>query len=149
MFVGRKLASFRRPASAGFTWLEVAVVVSIVGVLAAVAVPVLLRHERQTRTTEIPEKLALIYRGSVAYYVQTSRATTLREDGTPTPAVFPAGDGPTPAKRCCEEEDNLCTSDAKVWTSPTWEALRFSIRGQHQYQYTYESAGEGPLAEQS
>lgn len=55
------------------------------------------------------------------------------------------------ARRCCggsndRDEDNRCDVDSAQWTTPTWSALNFEMKGQHYFGYTFSSAGVGQAA---
>jgi hypothetical protein len=60
--------------------------------------------------------------------------------------VPPAAAAPTPLPACCEREDGVCAPDPSVWTTPAWQALAFSIDGDHRYTYTYVPADDGRSA---
>ncbi len=50
--------------------------------------------------------------------------------------VPPAAAGPTPLPDCCEQ-GGVCTADPSRWTTPGWQALAFSIDGEHRFTYSY------------
>src|SRR5436853_25572 len=53
----------------GFTLIELMIVVAIIGVLAAVAIPAFVKYIRRSKTTEATMNLRKMYDGAVAYYV--------------------------------------------------------------------------------
>src|SRR3954468_22597286 len=53
----------------GFTLIELMIVVAIIGVLAAVAIPAFMKYIRRSKTTEATMNLRKMYDGAVAYYV--------------------------------------------------------------------------------
>lgn len=53
-----------------------------------------------------------------------------------TGKVPPAAAGPTPLPDCCEQ-GGTCGVDPARWASPGWQALAFSIDGDHRFTYTY------------
>jgi prepilin-type N-terminal cleavage/methylation domain-containing protein len=130
----------------GFTLIENMIVVVILGVLAAVAVPALTRYIRRSKTAEASDKLSLIYRGSVSYLINSNINVKRGAGGTAIPLEFPASEGPTPADSCCTQPGERCLSTTADWESPTWIGLDFSIADPHLYQYSYESSGGGPGA---
>lgn len=44
--------------------------------------------------------------------------------------------GPTPLPDCCEQ-GGVCAADVTQWKTPGWQALQFSIDGEHRYTYSY------------
>ena len=43
--------------------------------------------------------------------------------------------------------DPRCIPDASLWTTASWEALKFSMDDPHYYQYAFVSSGTGNTAE--
>ena len=74
------------------------IVVAIIGILAAVAVPAFSRYVKKSRTTEAYGHLSKMYAGAVVYY-ETDRVNW---DGDPQPKQFPptANDGQTEECGC-------------------------------------------------
>lgn len=57
-----------------------------------------------------------------------------------------AAAGPTPLPACCEREDGICEPDPALWATPAWQALAFSIDGDHRYTYSYTPSEDGRSA---
>ena len=72
------LSSPRNPRSAGFTLIELMIVIAIVGILATIAAP---QYETYTKRTRFAEVILATtpFKRSAEIVIQTGRATTLNE----------------------------------------------------------------------
>jgi prepilin-type N-terminal cleavage/methylation domain-containing protein len=122
----------------GFTLIELMVVVAIISVLAAIAVPSFMRNARKARTSEALVQVNKIYLSSRTYILEPHAAPG---SSTPLAPGFPSSEAMTPAGSCCVGAVNKCSPFPPDFKTPTWEALQFSIDDPHYYHYAYTSTG--------
>lgn len=134
-------AAFRRRA--GFTLIELMVVIFIMSVLAAVAIPSFMRYMRKAKSSEAPQNLRKIYEASRAYAVDVRVKKGSSEEVT---VQFPVPQAITPGVSCCTFEGGKCAPNPAFWSTPTWDALRFKMDDRHYYRYEYISSGLGTEA---
>lgn len=119
---------------AGFTLVELMVVVVILGVLAAVAIPAFVRYVRRSKTAEAVNNISRIYQAQIAYYQHSTEHAP--EAGFVSAPGFTPDDAPHETKY---------PADTAPWTTnPAWTALGFTIATAHYYAYTTGEVGLGP-----
>ena len=133
------LARMTKRLKGGFTLIELMVVVAIIGILAAVAIPAFMKNARKAKTTEAVTNVKKLYDGARSYYEEESNA---RGTISVIPKQFPRS--PTTATEpalgaCCPSK---CAPNPNLWTDPSWMALKFSMDDPHYYSYTY-TGGSG------
>jgi len=118
------------------------IVVAILGILAAVAIPAFVRYIRRAKTTEAVDKLAYLFRSSSTY--ATGERVARGATGAVQEVMFPVTVALTPATVSA----GVRTLDpANTWADSTWQSLSFSIADPHYYSYGYQSSGVGTAAQ--
>ena len=72
----------------GFTLIELMIVVAIIGILAAIAIPNFLRFQAKSKQSEARELLSTVYTAESAYFAEQNTYGTLSNAGF-TPSATP------------------------------------------------------------
>ena len=135
------ISKLRNKAQEGFTLIELMIVVAIIGILAAVAIPAFMKYIKKSKTSEARQFVKKIYDGARAYYMDRNGRETLADadGGAQFPRSADSGDTVPAVGACCSSGDK-CMPSAANWTDDTWVALQFSVDDPHYYSYQYLSA---------
>ncbi len=133
------LNKLRKSTAKGFTLIELMIVVAIIGILAAVAIPAFMKYIRRSKTVEATMNLRKLFDSSVSYY----EAEHANATGSILSRQFPATQAWSPATNCGLQPGGKCnpTTEATAWRVATWTALNFSVDDPFYYSYQYTSAG--------
>ncbi|MEP6863880.1 MAG: prepilin-type N-terminal cleavage/methylation domain-containing protein [Deltaproteobacteria bacterium] len=121
----------------GFTLIELMIVVAIIGILAAVAIPAFLEYMKRSKATEASLNLNKI--GKASKRVKGEIGTYAAEAG----AMLPHSSG-----TCCGDSggtpqiNNKCTPTPAAFSDGAgWSHLEFSVDEPSVYSYQYVPAG--------
>ena len=118
----------RNKSQRGFTLIELMIVVAIIGILAAVAIPKFLDYMKKGKRSEAELNLNAIGKSADAEYSEN--------------ASYPVvASGATPGAACCTVAGKKCTVNQADWNgNAAWDALGFEMTQPFYFQYQYTGA---------
>lgn len=131
----------------GFTLIELMIVVAILGILAAVAIPAFINYMRRAKTSEATLNIDRIFEGGVSYFDAEHVARGV--EGVILRRCLPLGGGSgapwTPSGQGPPSDQKYLADDAVAeWEAdPVWRALDFAMGDNFYYQYQFQVVGTG------
>jgi prepilin-type N-terminal cleavage/methylation domain-containing protein len=114
----------------GFTLIEIMITVAIIGVLAAIAIPLYMSHASKARGTEAVVQLQKLKTNAKQYFMDHHTFPTGLAE------TLPGGDG-----TACANKDRRFDVTPKWNSDPTWSALDFTIGERSVFSYHFQTTG--------
>ena len=113
----------KRPQS-GFTLIELMIVVAIIGILAAVAIPAFMDYMKKSKKTEAGLQLNKIMKNDKVYFVANA-------------SYVPTSGATLPATTACGSVGGKNPAAPAAWLVAGWKDLDFQIDEPNLFNYTY------------
>lgn len=128
----------------GFTLVELMIVVAIIGLLAAIAVPAFTRYVRKARTSEAMAHLNKEWTGALTYY----EADHTVAFGRILTKEFPGPSGSwASSSECGCLTGTVCPANNSIWNSDAvWQGLSFALADPHHYMPGFSASGTAVAA---
>lgn len=125
----------------GFTLIELMIVVAILGILAAVAIPAFINYMRKAKTSEATLNVDRIFEGGVTYF--EAEHVSRGVDSVILQHCLPSAASWTPSATPSSEKYNAATA-ATLWSATTgsgltWKALDFAMGDNFYYAYQFDT----------
>ena len=117
----------------GFTLIELMIVVAIIGILAAVAIPAFINYMKRAKTSEATVNLKSITEGVMSYFDKETNAVS---HAVPTNTARTPDSAPTPSKVA------ISSTIQGQFSTPAWTATGWKPAEPFYYRYSW-TAGTG------
>ncbi len=127
----------------GFTLIELMIVVAILGILAAVAIPAFINYMRRAKTSEATLNIDRIFEGGVTYFeaehVPRGTTGTILQHCLPLDATWTPSDDPSSQKYDAATWAPYFSDPSINAEAVTWQGLDFAMGDNFYYSYQFDN----------
>jgi type IV pilus assembly protein PilA len=116
----------------GFTLIELMIVVAIIGILAAVAIPAFMDYMKKGKQSEAQLQLNKIMKNSKTEFNTNSAYSAT--DAAATPGATCCG-----AASATKDGKGRCIAEATQWATAGWQGIDFQVDDNHYFRYAYDN----------
>lgn len=140
------LTNLMKKKREGFTLIELMIVVAIIGILAAIAIPAFINYVKRSKTTEASVQIKAMYQGAATYYQGEMAGRAVVMVGTVAQVTRCTVLGGTPTTNIVASMGSQKT--VLDWTAqdPAFAAIGFNPADPIYYQYLI-AGGDGMCAD--
>ena len=122
----------------GFTLIELMIVVAIIGILAAIAIPTFMQYMTSAKSSEAATNLKRIVDGVQIYYNKHGQLPTGTLQKTWTPGQVCSQQTGNPTGKCVPGDTYQL---ADTWNKSPWKEIKFALTKPHDFEYYYDPTG--------
>ncbi len=123
----------------GFTLIELMIVVAIIGILAAIAIPTFMQYMTTAKSSEAATNLKRIMDGVQIYYNKHGQLPSGTLDAQWVPNQVCSQQTGTPSGKCVPGEGSSGGYKLEdTWKKTPWKDIKFALTKPHDFNYYYD-----------
>ncbi len=134
------MRKFRKNQS-GFTLIELMIVVAIIGVLAAIAIPAFINYVKRSKTSEAPANLKAMFTGAASYYTSERGPAALPARGAGVVTVTRCKAASATTANAADDQKSVLNWATINAATSTFESFQFQVSDPVYFNYEVVTTG--------